>query len=91
MLTIYEDQCIFCRKPRQDEHHLCFGTANRKHSTEDNLTIPVCREHHELLHKHDKISKVMGQLAYERDKCAEGYSVDAARESFRMKYGKNYL
>ena len=91
MLTQYTEQCLFCRKPRSDEHHLVFGTANRKLSDYDDLTVPVCREHHELLHKNDKISRVMGQLAYERNKCAEGYSIAAARESFRKKYGKNYL
>ena len=91
MLTNYDQLCIFCYRPKQDVHHLVFGRANRKLSDEDGLTVPVCRECHDLLHKHDKISKIIGQLAYERDRCAEGYGADAARDSFRMRYGKSYL
>lgn len=91
MITKYEQYCVICGKPKDDIHHLVFGIANRKLSDEDSLTIPVCREHHELLHKYSVISKIIGQLAYERDKCAEGYGVDAARESFRMRYGKSFL
>lgn len=91
MITNYTELCIFCYQPKQDTHHLVFGRANRKLSDADGLTVPVCRECHELLHKHDKISKVIGQLAYERDRCAEGYGVGAARESFRQRYGKSYI
>lgn len=91
MITNYTDYCIFCGKQKDDTHHLVFGRANRKLSDEDDLTVPVCREHHEFLHKNDKVSRIIGQLAYERDRCAEGYGVDAARESFRLRYGKSYL
>ena len=91
MITKYENYCAICGQPKSDVHHLVFGIANRKLSDEDGLTIPVCRKHHELLHEQAIISKIIGQLAYERDKCAEGYGVDAARESFRQRYGKSYL
>lgn len=91
MITKYDEICIFCYQPKVDTHHLVFGTAKRKLSDADELVVPVCRECHDLLHKHDKISKVIGQLAYERDRCAEGYGVDAARDSFRIRYGKSYL
>lgn len=91
MITEYMDNCLFCRRQKQDIHHLCFGTANRRISDKDELVIPVCREHHDLLHKHDKISKVIGQLAYERDRCSEGCSVEKARKMFIDRYGKNYL
>lgn len=83
--------CVFCGKPKDDVHHLVFGIANRRLSDEDKLMIPVCREHHELLHKHGIVSKYIGQLMYERNKCAEGYSIDAARDSFRIRYGKSYI
>lgn len=91
MITEYSELCIFCYQPKQEIHHCVFGTSKRRLSDEDGLTVPVCRECHDLLHKHDKISKVIGQLAYERDRCAEGYGVDAARDSFRIRYGKSYL
>ena len=91
MITEYTQICIFCRKPKQDVHHCLFGVANRKLSDADELVLPVCREHHELLHKNDKISRVIGQLAYERDRCAEGDTMEEARMKFISRYGKNYL
>lgn len=91
MITEFTEVCIFCYKPRQHEHHLVFGTAKRRLADEDGLTVPICLECHELMHKNDKVSKIIGQLAYERDKCAEGLTKDAARESFRLRYGKSYL
>ena len=91
MITEYNELCIFCYKPKQHTHHLVFGRGKRNLADQDGLTVPVCLECHELLHKHDKISKVIGQLAYERDKCSQGYGVDAARESFRQRYSKSYL
>ena len=83
--------CEICGKPNAEQHHLVFGTANRKLSDEDCLCMDVCREHHEVFHKYSTISRIIGQLMYERNKCAEGYSIEAARESFVMRYGKNYL
>lgn len=83
--------CSICGTPGAEVHHLVFGIANRKLSDEDSLVMELCREHHEFMHKNAKISKIIGQLIYERNKCAEGYSVDAARESFRLRYGKSYL
>jgi hypothetical protein len=68
-----------------------FGISNRKLSDEDGLVIPVCREHHEMLHKNARVSKIIGQLMYERNKCAEGYGLSAARESFMIRYGKNFM
>jgi len=91
MITNYTDYCIFCGKRKDDDHHLVFGIANRKLSDEDDLIVPVCRECHEFLHKHDKVSRIIGQLAYEKQKCADGFTEEAARESFRIRYGKSYL
>ena len=83
--------CEICGKPNAEQHHLVFGTANRKLSDEDRLCMDVCREHHEVFHKYSTISRIIGQLMYERNKCAEGYSIEASRESFRLRYGKSYL
>lgn len=83
--------CLICNKAGAEVHHLVFGTANRKLSDEDKLCVPLCREHHEFMHKNAKISRIIGQLMYERDKCAEGMSVEEARINFRNRYGKSYL
>lgn len=83
--------CAICGKPNAEIHHLVFGNANRKLSDEDQLLLPCCREHHEFFHKNATVSRIIGQLIYERNKCAEGYGVEAARQSFRLRYGKSYL
>ena len=85
------EYCALCNKQKDDTHHLVFGISNRKLSDEDGLVIPVCREHHEMLHKNARVSKIIGQLMYERNKCAEGYGLGAARESFMIRYGKNFM
>ena len=94
MITDYRDYCVICLKPMSDVHHCVYGTANRKVADTDGLTMPLCREHHEMMHN-DKamqmMSHIVGQLFYERNCCAAGYGVDAARESFRIRYGKSYL
>lgn len=85
------EYCAICDKPNAEIHHLVFGTASRKLADADGLVLPVCREHHEFLHQNAKVSKMVGQLIYERNKCAEGYSIDGARDSFRLRYGRSYL
>ncbi len=83
--------CAICGKPNAEIHHLVFGNANRKLSDEDQLLLACCREHHKFFHKNATVSRIIGQLIYERNKCAEGYGVEAARQSFRLRYGKSYL
>jgi hypothetical protein len=39
----------------------------------------------------ETLSKIVGQLAYEKKKCAEGFTEDDAREEFRRRYGKSWL
>lgn len=97
MITEYNDYCIICGKPAE-EHHVFKGRKHRTLCEQDELTLPLCYEHHRtgklsahLCKEMNVLCEIIGQLAYERDKCAEGYSVDAARESFLMRYGKAYI
>lgn len=97
MITLYNSCCLICGKPATDKHHLIFGTANRKLADQDGLIIPLCVEHHTGTHSvHYQmeltiLSQIIGQLAYEKSKCAEGMNEDDARQSFRIRYGKSYL
>lgn len=94
MITKYFDYCFVCGKPKTDVHHLVFGNSKRKCADQDKLVAPVCREHHEMFHNKKEMqvmSHVIGQLLYERDRCASGLTVDEARESFRRRYGISYL
>jgi len=94
MITKYEDYCLICGKPREHVHHLVFGIAKRRLADTDGLTIPLCSEHHEHIHN-DKgmmaMSRICGQLYYEKCMCAAGMSPDEARESFRKRYSISYL
>lgn len=83
--------CEICGTPNAEQHHLVFGVSNRKLSDADDLVMDCCRFHHEFMHKNAKISRIIGQLMYERNKCAEGQTIEEARQNFRIRYGKSYL
>ena len=93
MITEYANYCILCSKPKEHILHCVFGTAKRKLADEDGLTMPLCDSCHRAIHqgKMQTLSKIIGQLLYERNKCAEGMTVEDARESFRRRYGESYL
>ena len=94
MVTEYREYCIICGQPKTDVHHMVFGISKRKLADADGLTMPLCKQHHDLMHKQKEMqvmSHIAGQLLYERNKCAEGYGAETARESFRLRYGKSYL
>lgn len=86
IITDVTEYCIICGKPKWETHHLVFGYGGRQLSDEDGLTIPVCRECHELIHSDGRIgilSKMLGQIAWEKK--------NGDREKFRKRYGKSYL
>ena len=97
MITEYNDYCIICGKPRTDMHHCLKGNKQRHLADEDELLLPLCREHHEgNMSVHNKkelnvLAEIIGQLAYEKKKCAGRLGEAAARESFRIRYGRSYL
>lgn len=97
MITEYNDFCLICGRPNAEHHHCFKGVKHRTLCTEDELLLPLCKEHHTgnmSVHQKKELNvlcQIIGQLAYERDRCAEGYGVEAARESFRLRYGKSYL
>lgn len=93
MITNYEDYCIICNRPKEHTHHCVFGVSKRKLADVDGLTMPLCQVHHEMMHRGDiqTLSKIIGQLFYERNKCAQGMTPDEAREAFRKRYSESYL
>jgi hypothetical protein len=93
-VTEYTKYCTLCGTPTTEIHHLCYGGANRRLSDEDNLVIPICRECHNDIHNiptAGKLSKIVGQLAYELNENAHKGDILNAREKFRKRYGKSYL
>lgn len=103
IVTKYEQYCAFCGRPATEEHHLVFGGtggANRKLADEDGIILPVCPGCHRLkpvkekIHDNpmaEKLSRMAGQLAFEKRRCAEGATEEDAREMFRKRYGVSYL
>ena len=93
MITEYANYCILCGRPKEHIHHCVFGVAKRKLADQDGLTMPLCDSCHRAIHqgKMQTLSKIIGQLLYERNKCAEGMTVEEARESFRRRYFESYL
>ena len=39
-------RCYVCRSPYVEQHHVFYGTANRKLSDKYGLTVWLCHEHH---------------------------------------------
>lgn len=97
MITEYEQYCSICGSPAVNIHHLCFGNALRRLCDEDELLMPLCNSCHDAIHhgKETKVtqmmSRIIGQLEYEKNKCAAGMSKSEARESFRKRYNVSYL
>lgn len=84
--------CYFCGAPAEAEHHLIFGTSNRKLAEADGLKVPICNNCHNFGDKmsriHDnpmaeKMSKMLGQAFYEAH--------IGSREQFMKRYGRSYL
>lgn len=100
ILTEYEEYCSFCGRPCFSEHHLLFGRGIRNLADQDGLTLPICEQCHtsgrlaDRIHDNpmaEKLSKMLGQLAFEKKKVAEGATEDYARIAFRRRYGCSYL
>ncbi len=110
ILTEYEDISVFSGKPAECKHHLLFGRGIRELADKDGLFIPLTHVEHNLsphgtinqIHGNpaaEKLSKICGQLAYEKhwivEFIHEHFKYDGveekAREAFRNRYGESYL
>lgn len=99
IITKYTNICLICGTTHNvEQHHLIEGTR-RKLSDEDGLIVPLCSYHHReallasvhLSTEMNTMSKIIGQLAWERNYCAEGHSVEEARQAFLERYSKSYI
>ena len=100
IVTKYNHNCLLCGRPLEATHHLIGGTSKRKQSDQDGLTIPCCNDCHNMgdlsrrIHGNpmaEAMSKIIGQLAWEKRAVAEGQTEEEAREAFRKRYGESYL
>lgn len=81
--------CIVCGRPRDEVHHVFFGTALRKISDKHGFVVPLCWEHHQGntgVHHNKVLAQKIKQYAQRKYEAA-GHS----RDEFRALIGKSYL
>lgn len=101
IVTEYPDICSICDGIADDEHHLLFGNSSRQLAEEDGIKLGTCRKCHtgpgkvqNRIHDNpvaEKLSKIAGQLAWEKHAVAGGMTEQESREAFRKRYGKSFL
>jgi hypothetical protein len=92
IITRDMEHCVECGRTNVELHEVFFGTANRKLSIEDGLVIPLCKAQHHAgnlkgIHQDIDLNTKWKEIAQKR--WQEYYGRD--EESFRKRYGKNYL
>lgn len=100
IITRYPDISVFTGAPAECKHHLVFGRGLRELADKDGLWIPLTNKEHnmgsngEKIHGNmaaEKLSKIAGQLAWEKEYYRKGRDGDPARAEFMRRYGRSYL
>lgn len=103
IVTDYEQISAFSGRQAECKHHLLFGHSFRRLADEDGLYIPLTNEEHNLsmtgsinqIHGNpaaEKLSKMLGQVAWEKHQIAEtGCTEPEARRRFMSRYGRSFL
>ena len=88
--VIFEnEECCVCGNPHTEEHHIFFGTANRKLSDKYGYVVRLCPEHHRgncgvhFNRELDLHLKRLGQAHFEEN--------HGTREDFIRTFGRSYL
>lgn len=84
-----EKRCFRCGTPYVEDHHIFFGTANRKWSEKYGLKLWLCPKHHrtgpEAPHTNRAVDLEYKQLAQ------TVFEENHTREEFRKIFGKSVL
>lgn len=92
--------CEICGRPADCTHHLIFGTGLRRLADEDGLTMSLCNKCHTTgiatlkIHENvaaERLSKMLGQERWEKQRIIDGATQDEAREQFIKRYGRSWL
>lgn len=99
-VTDIDEYCFFCYGRASQEHHLIFGKGHR-FAEDYGLKVPICDSCHtrsdrlcDRIHDNsmaEKLSKMLGQAIWERNRALEGMSQDDIRERFIKENGGSYL
>lgn len=83
------EYCIVCGRPNPEEHHVFFGTSNRKWSDKYKLVVPLCHIHHRgsdlSPHFNKDFDMKLKQYAQER------FQEEYPDLDFMKIFGKNYI
>lgn len=81
-----DDGCLICGNPYTEEHHVFFGTANRKLSEKYGMKVYLCAEHHRGrigVHQDRDLDLLIKKMA--QKKFEETYTAD-----FIETFGRSY-
>ncbi len=82
------DECFIChRQTALETHHIWHGTANRRFSDADGLTVNLCPECHRAIHEkgvNDYLLMIQAQVEWMM-------LHDFTAEDFRKRYGRSLL
>lgn len=79
-------ECFKCKTTSElQDHHIFYGTANRKISEREGLKVYLCRKHHEQVHMNCIESQKLKRIAQRK------FEETHTREEFRKLIGKSYL
>jgi hypothetical protein len=93
------DKCFVCGTSNSVHiHEVFFGTANRKKSIEDGMTVGLCMTHHngssQGVHFNKDLDLFLKQHAEKiwiEHYCDESLSEDEKIQEFIDRYGKNFI
>lgn len=84
-----EKECFVCRTTENlQEHHIFFGTANRKQSEKYGLKVYLCLMHHtgnRGVHFDKELDLKLKRIGQEK------FEETHTREEFIKEFGRNYL
>lgn len=83
-----EMKCYVCGSPYVEQHHIFFGTANRRKSDEYGFIIPLCAEHHRGdrgVHFNKQLDRHLKQMAQRQ------FEETRDRADFIRIFGRSYL
>lgn len=83
-------ECFVCGNPTVHDHHILYGTANRKKSEKLGLKVWLCPYHHNMSDEGVHFNKQLDQRLKE---IAQRYYEEniGSRDSFIQDFGRNYL
>lgn len=83
-----EKECLVCRSPWVELHHVFFGTKDRKVSDKHGFTVWLCNKHHQGSYSPHKNRAFDLEL---KEMCQREFEKTHSRREFMELIGRNYL